>query len=34
MTLINILLSHQIQANNVYHNVSQLEISMFRVNKL
>ena len=34
MTLINISLSHQIQQNNVCHNVWQLEISMFRVNKL
>lgn len=34
MILINILSFPQIQQNNVYHNVWQLEISMFRVNKL
>lgn len=34
MILINILSFPQIQQNNVYRNVSQLEISMFKVNKL
>ena len=34
MTLINILSFHQIQPNNVFHNVLPLEISIFPINKL